>query len=466
MSGDRVDFFVSYAGADRAWAEWVAWQFTDAGYSVELDVWDWAVGRNFVTAMSAALDRCDRVVALFSTAYFDRSRYTTEEWSAAVLHVPGMEQGSLVPVRVEEMPAGKVPAVLRPLLYCDVFGVAEDRARRVLLDAVTGPRRPGRKPVFPGPVAPAALGGSRPQLPGTVPQVWNVPPRNPGFTGRDRLLVAVREALLSGDRAVVQALHGMGGVGKTQLATEYAHQFASAYHLVWWVNAEDAGLIGDQFGALASELGWSAAGAGTEAMHSVVLRELRVRGQGLLVFDNAASPDEVRSWLPGGSGHVLITSRAPGWAEVAVPIEVDVLARTESVALLVNRVPGLHEADADRLAEALGDLPLALTQAAGFIAETGMTAEEHLGLLRTRAAQLLAHARPVSYARSLAAVTQLAIEKIAEDDPAAAELANLCAFMAPEPIPEDLIINAAGELPSSLAARVADRWPGAGQWPI
>ena len=64
----------------------MAWQLTEAGYSVELDVWDWAVGRNFVTAISDALDRCERVVALFSAAYFQRARYTTEEWSAAVLY--------------------------------------------------------------------------------------------------------------------------------------------------------------------------------------------------------------------------------------------------------------------------------------------------------------------------------------------------------------------------------------------
>jgi TIR domain-containing protein len=72
MVGERSDFFVSHAGADRAWAEWVAWQLTEAGYEVQLDVWDWAAGQNFVTAMSDALDHCDRVVALFSAAYAAR----------------------------------------------------------------------------------------------------------------------------------------------------------------------------------------------------------------------------------------------------------------------------------------------------------------------------------------------------------------------------------------------------------
>ena len=93
VGGDPVDFFVSYASVDRAWAEWVAWQLTEAGYAVELDVWDWAAGQNFMTAISDALARCDRVLALFSAAYFDRSRYTTEEWTAAALHVPGPQPG-------------------------------------------------------------------------------------------------------------------------------------------------------------------------------------------------------------------------------------------------------------------------------------------------------------------------------------------------------------------------------------
>ena len=303
-------------------------------------------------------------------------------------------------------------------------------------------------------LAPAAevLGAVR----GARPRVWNIPARNPGFTGRGDLLAEVREQLLAGDTAVVQALHGMGGVGKTQLAAEYAHRFAGSYDLAWWINAEQGGLIGDQVAALGLALECVQPGAGSEAVRAAVLAELRHRGRWLLVFDNAEDPADVAPWLPGGGGHVLITSRQRGWEEVAAPVEVDVLARAESVAILQARVTVLSGADADKLAAELGDLPLAIAQAAGFMADTGMTADEFLVLLRTRAGQLLAQGAPGSYPRSLAAATGLIADRLARQDPAAAELASVCAFLAPEPIPQSLFAAAVGVLPGELAARAAD----------
>jgi transcriptional regulator with XRE-family HTH domain len=302
-------------------------------------------------------------------------------------------------------------------------------------------------------LAPAAevLGAAR----GARPRVWNIPARNPGFTGRDDLLAEVREQLVAGDKAVVQALHGMGGVGKTQLAAEYAHRFAGSYDLAWWINAEQGGLIGDQVAALGLALGVQP-GAGTEAVQAAVLGELRHRGRWLLVFDNAEDPADVAPWLPGGGGHVLITSRQRGWDEVAAPVEIDVLARPESMAILQARVTALSGADADKLAAELGDLPLAIAQAAGFMADTGMTADEFLALLRTRAGQLLAQGAPGSYPRSLAAATGLMADQLARQDPAAAELASVCAFLAPEPIPQSLFTAAVSVLPGELAARAAD----------
>ena len=302
----------------------------------------------------------------------------------------------------------------------------------------------------------AAVRGSGQGLAGVMPQVWNIPARNPGFTGRDDLLTSVRDRLLAGQTAAAVALHGMGGVGKTQLAAEYAHRFAGTYGLAWWINAEQGGLIGDQVAALGLALGCIRAGAGTEVARAAVLAELRARGRWLLVFDNAGDPGEVAPWLPGG-GHVLVTSRERGWAELAAPVEVDVLARAESVALLQHRITGLGGAGADRLAAALGDLPLALAQAAGFMADTGTPAGEYLGLLQSRAGPLLDQAIPGSaYPRSLAAATALTAARLTADDAAAAELADLCAFLAPDPIPADLFTGAPGVLPGHLAARAAD----------
>ena len=419
MGGNRVDFFVSHAGRDAAWAEWVAWQLIDAGYSVELDVWDWAAGRNFVTAMSDALARSDRVVALFSAAYFEPERYTAEEWSASLVHLPGVAAGRLVPVRVEEVLADRVPPLLRPLVSRDVFGVAEEEARRVLLAAVAGPARPSGAPGFPGRPGPLSrLGGAGPRLPGVLPPVWgNVPPRNPGFTGRDQMLADVRQALLGGGRAVVQALAGMGGVGKTQLAAEYAYRFASGYDVVWWIAAEQAGLIGEQVAALAAGLGCAGPDADLGAAGRAALGELRRRDRWLLVFDNAEAPQDLAAWLPGGAGHVLITSRARGWAEVAVPVEVDVLARGESVAILRDRVQGCRKEMRTWWRRRWVTCRWPSPRRRATWPETGMAAGEYADLVGSRAAQLLGEGRPSSYPRSLAAVTVLALDRLRRAGP-------------------------------------------------
>jgi hypothetical protein len=266
----------------------------------------------------------------------------------------------------------------------------------------------------------------------------------------------VRGALLGGGRAVVQALAGMGGVGKTQLAAEYAYRFASGYDVVWWIAAEQAALIGEQVAALGEELGCAGPDTDLGGTQRAVLGELRRRDRWLLVFDNAESPEDLAPWLPGGAGHVLITSRVRGWAEIAVPVGVDMLARAESVAILRDRVPGLADGEADLVAAALGDLPLAVAQAAGYLAETGMPAGEYAGLVGPRAAQLLGEGRPSSYPRPLAAATVLALDRLAAQNPAAAEVVRICAFLAPEPVPAQWFTGAAAQLPAGLADEAAD----------
>jgi len=303
---------------------------------------------------------------------------------------------------------------------------------------------------------PAGTGGLR--AAGPMRRLWgHVPPRNPGFIGREELLSRIRAGLLAGDRTAVQALQGIGGVGKTQLAVEYAHRFADGYDVMWWISADQAGLIGSQLAELGENLGCVEPGTGlTDAARQATLAELRRRGQWLLVFDNAESPVDLAPWLPGGNGHVLITSRSRRWAEIAVPVEVDVLIRAESVAILRTRVSWLSEADAEKVAAALGDLPLGVTQASGYMTDTGTPADVYLSALETRAGQVLDLGQPSSYQQSLSAATELAFDRLEHDDPASAALAAVCAFLAPAPVPVEWFTRNPALLPAALASAAAD----------
>ena len=123
MSGRGVDFFVSHAGRDTGWAEWLAWQLEQAGYRVELDVWDWAPGEDFVARMSAALESADRLLAVCTEAYFT-STYGGAELRAAFAG-SAAAQGRIVPVLVEPV---NLPPLYAPLIYLDLTGLDEATA--------------------------------------------------------------------------------------------------------------------------------------------------------------------------------------------------------------------------------------------------------------------------------------------------------------------------------------------------
>jgi tetratricopeptide (TPR) repeat protein len=454
VTGQPRAIFVSYAGVDRAWAEWVAWELSAARYSVELDVWDWHAGDSAVRRMDEALQRAAVVVALFSPAYFEEHRFTRDEWEAVLTARPDRRQ-RLIPLRVAEVTPPS--PLLARLVWKDLFDLAEEHARTALLTAVgelSG--RPTTAPPFPTQrtTTPAGVAtGPRPSFPGGSPTVWKVPSRNAAFTGRDGMLTRLRDLLRADRPVVVQALHGMGGVGKTQLAVEYAHRFAADYDLVWWIDSEQPDLIGEQLTELAVAMTVAQADTATPSAVAAVHAQLRRQGRWLLIFDNADNPRGLRAWLPQGPGHVLITSRNPVWGNVADPLPVDVFARAETQALLRRDLPALGGEDADRLGEALGDLPLAVAQAAGLMAETGLTAAQYITELDRHTAQVTDEAIPLDYPQSLAAAVRTSLSQLDREDPAAGQLLRLCAFLAPEPIPLDLFTGApADALPEPLAS--------------
>ncbi|MGW6928951.1 FxSxx-COOH system tetratricopeptide repeat protein [Lentzea sp. NPDC054927] len=270
------------------------------------------------------------------------------------------------------------------------------------------------------------------------PSIWGqVPLRNPNFVGRREVLEVLRQRLLEpGTTAVLpEALHGMGGVGKSQTVIEYIYQHASEYDVVWWIPSEHPSQTRASFVELARRLGLSAGSADTAV--PAVLEALRTGtpfSNWILVFDNADQPESVRPFFPAGNGHIVVTSRNPDWASVARQVEVDLFTRAESIELLQRRDPTISDTDAGQLAEALGDLPLAVEQAAAWRSQTGMPVSEYLDLFDQHRMELLEASSPSDYEIPVAAAWNVPLARLRHAHPAALQLLQVCAFFGPEPI--------------------------------
>jgi hypothetical protein len=218
--------------------------------------------------------------------------------------------------------------------------------------------------------------------------------RNPNFTGRGDELADLATALASESTVTVQSLRGMGGVGKTQLATEFAHARAGDYDLVYWIAAEAPATIPDQFTALADQLGLDPA-PDPELLQAQVHDQLRGVPGWLLIFDNAEAAADIRAWLPGGPlpagipGHVTVTTRRAGFAALGPVRELDVIDLASAVVLLRTRVPDL----ADGVAQEIAADQLAFNEVIGTLVEYSLAKRTQAGLQLHRLVQGVIRAR-------------------------------------------------------------------------
>ncbi|MEU6151648.1 FxSxx-COOH system tetratricopeptide repeat protein [Actinosynnema sp. NPDC047251] len=432
------DFFVSYTDVDRAWAEWIAWELERSGHRVLVQAWDMVPGANWVDRMDEGVREAERTVAVLSAAYLS-SVYGKAEWQAAWREDPVGERRKLVVLRIADC---ERPGLLAGIVSTDLFGLSETATRQRLLDTVrgvtVGRAKPGAPPVFPG---------ATPRFPGAMPDVWNVPPRNPDFTGRAEHLDLLHRTT---GTVAVKSVRGMGGVGKTQLATEYAYRYAGDFDVVWWIPSEQITAVPHHFADLGADLGLDV--TPDKAVRAVHV-ELRRRGRWLLVFDNAEDADALRPYLPTGPGRVLITTRRSGFDTLGSVVDLDVMDRADSVVLLSRRLPDATATEAASLSELLGDLPLAVEQASAYIKATGLPVASYLDLLTTRTAEVIRQGKVAGHDRTLATLWDLSL---AELGAAERRLLDLLAHLAPEPVPLDLFTLHPDALPAPLAETVTD----------
>jgi hypothetical protein len=225
---------------NEPWARWICVQLERAGYSTVLQALDFRPGHDCVHEMQAAVTSATRTIAVLSLAYFE-SRFGEAEWRVAFKADPSGEQGWLIPVRVRPC---TLPGLLATRIFVDLVDLDEHSARDRLLAAV-GPALPrpttARSPASAGLARAGRLPLVRSAFPGAGPLVSNLRGRNRHFSGRDTLLTNLHARMRAAALTAVlplEAVHGLGGVGKTEWAIEFGHRFGSDYDIVWWVPAE------------------------------------------------------------------------------------------------------------------------------------------------------------------------------------------------------------------------------------
>lgn len=417
-----TDFFISYTQADRPWADWIAWILEQAGHKARIQAWDFRPGGNFVMEMQKAAVDSDRTIAVLSSDYLS-SLFGMAEWGAAFAMDPDGTKGKLVPVLVREVDPERL-GLLAAIIQIRLVGLKEAAAREALVNGLVPGRArpetvrfpgahlfPGRAAAPPDPKdardALAALPLEEVPSPGPLPVGSRMPLAfNPLFVGREEALKTLARQLKAGVTSAVgqveiAAATGLGGVGKTQLASEFVHRYGLFFAGgVFWMSFADASTVPVEVAASGQSLGLHSSFDALTLEQQVRLVEEAWQSPlpRLLVFDNCEEEDLLQRWRPrSGGARVLVTSRRPDWdATLNVKtVPITTLPRPASIELLRRFRPDVLGDDPvlDSIADELGDLPLALHLAGSFLqsyrnSPFGAPAAYRESLLKT---DLLAH---------------------------------------------------------------------------
>jgi tetratricopeptide (TPR) repeat protein len=306
--------------------------------------------------------------------------------------------------------------------------------------------------------------------------IWSVPyRRNPFFTGREEILAHLYTVLRSNRAAALTqppAISGLGGIGKTQIALEYAYRYRDHYQAIVWVNASTREVLSADFVSLAAVLDLPEK---HEQDQDIVIRAVKRwlanHTQWLLILDNVDTPEMIVDFLPAHvTGDMLLSTRLQALGTVAQSIEVEKMGPDESMMFLLRRIKALapgasldrameeNQAQAIEIIAELDGLPLALDQAGAYIEETRCGLSFYHDLYATRRKELLLRRGrfPIDHPDSIATTWSLSFQKIEQENPSAADLLCLLTFLDPDAIPEEILISGAVEFGPELMEVASD----------
>jgi tetratricopeptide (TPR) repeat protein len=445
--------FLSHSTADKPAVENLARRLAEEGIEAWLDKWNLIPGDPWQPAIEEALADSETCAVFIGPSAL--SPWQKEEMRVAINRRVRDSKNCfrVIPVLLPGAKRESLPAFLVNAMWVEFRGSIDDSDAFHCL--VCGIRN-----VAPGPRGQDARGSLR-----TTHNLPFVP--NPAFTGREAELERLGERLQkSGEVAVSQtvALHGLGGVGKTQLAIEYAWKHLGGYEAVLWVKAESPQTLDASLARIAGVLGLPESSAKEQGVQTdAVLGWLKGRDRWLLIADNADTNEAARALRdrlgPNLGGHVLVTSRLGRWPINIVHLPLEVLLPDDAAHYLQHRVAkeGQHAGDetaARRLAEELGFLPLALEQAAAFIIEVHWSFDKYCEHFSKARPELLSYEveGATRYANSVAKTWSISLERLS---PLSRALLRLTAWFATEAIPRRIFTADKAFLSKALGTMVA-----------
>jgi tetratricopeptide (TPR) repeat protein len=467
-----VEVFCSYAHEDKDWLDKLETHLSLLKRQKLLSIWHdrlIAPGADWATTIDTHLETASVILLLVSADFFASEYCFGLEMQRALARQEAGE-ARVIPILVRETDWQGAPFAHLQVLPSGAKPIASWQDKDAALADVVAEIRRAIVEELP------LLAAHAPHT--TFPAIWNIPyPRNPFFLGREKELAQIHQHLHTNQATALsqpQAISGLGGIGKTQLALEFAYRYHQKYQAVLWAFAESLETLISSYLTLASLLQLPEREAKEqEVIVQAVKHWLHTHHGWLLILDNADDLKLLYGFLPSShQGHLLLTTRATVTGRLAHRLEIETL-RPGHGALLLLRRAALLEPSADlmqaiqsereqalAICQEMGGLPLALDQAGAYLEETGIDLASYQHLYQQHRAMLLEQRRGLvaDHPSPVATTWSLSFHQVEQQNPVAAELLRLCAYLAPDAIAEEILTEGASQLGPVLAPALSDVW--------